>query len=306
MAKKRLGMRITGPNRELFVVKARLGKGAFGEVYKASGAQSKTIVAVKMVPTQKLNDPHTLAVRTVLNETRVDMLKVDHPNVVRVLHVDTGSDPAVGPYVMMEFVAGGNLHDMIEGRRAESREFTLDEALSLMRSIAMGSQAVNEHMIHRDIKPDNILMDGPADTPQPKIADFGIARIGSEYTRPETFKGIQMFWYKAPEVWRQEKNTFKIDVYSVGLVFYQILTLEHPLMQFVPQPFDSDRWREVHLTTSCPDVRNKRTDVSLGLAKLLLRMVDKSPGNRPSWDEVMFGLNTKTCPAHDSRFCIGS
>src|SRR6267142_3493536 len=109
-----------------------------------------------------------------------------------------------------------------------------------MRDIAMGAQAVNEHMIHRDIKPDNILINGPADAPQPKIADFGIARIGSEYTRPETFKGIQMFWYKAPEVWRQEKNTFKIDVYSVGLVFYQILTLAHPLMQFVPQPFDSD------------------------------------------------------------------
>jgi eukaryotic-like serine/threonine-protein kinase len=249
-----------------------------------------------MVPTQKLNDPHTLAVRTVLNETRIDMLKVDHPNIVRVLHVDTGSDPVVGPYVMMEFVAGGNLQEMIDDRHAGSREFTLDEALLLMRSIAMGAQAVNEHMIHRDIKPDNILIDGPTDAPQPKIADFGIARIGSEYTRPETFKGIQMFWYKAPEVWRQERNTFKIDVYSVGLVFYQILTLEHPLMQFVPQPFDSDRWREVHLTTSCPDVRNKRTDVPLGLAKLLLRMVDKSPGNRPSWDEVMVGLNAETTP----------
>ncbi len=296
MANKRIGIGITGPNQELFVVKARLGSGAFGEVYKASGAQSKTIVAVKMVPAQKLHDPHTLAIRTVLNETRVEMLKVDHPNIVRVLYVDTGSNPAVGPYVMMELVAGGNLQKLIDDRRTRSQEFTLDEALSLMRGIAMGAQAVNEHMIHRDIKPDNILIDGHVDAPQPKIADFGIARIGSEYTRPETFKGIQMFWYKAPEVWRQEKNTFKIDVYSVGLVFYQILTLEHPLMQFVPQQFDADRWREVHLTTSCPDVRNKRTDAPLGLAKLLLRMVDKSPGNRPGWDEVMVGLNPKTAP----------
>jgi hypothetical protein len=224
------------------------------------------------------------------------MLKVDHPNIVRMLYVDTGSDPAVGPYVIMEFVAGGNLQKLIDDRLTASQEFTFNEAVSLMRGIAMGAQAVNEHMIHRDIKPDNILIGGPADAPQPKIADFGIARIGSEYTRPETFKGIQMFWYKAPEVWRQEKNTFKIDVYSVGLVFYQIMTLEHPLLRFVPQPFDSDRWREVHLTTSCPDVRTKRTDVPLGLAKLLLRMVDKSPGNRPSWDEVMVGLNPKTAP----------
>ena len=180
MAKKRIGIELIGPNQELFLIKARLGSGAFGEVYKAIGTKSQMIVAIKMVPAQKLNDPHTLAVRTVLNETRIDMLKINHPNVVRVVYVDIGSDPTVGPYLMMEFVAGGNLQNMIDGRRANCQEFTLDEALSRMRSIAMGAQAVNEHMIHRDIKPDNILIAGPVDAPQPKIADFGIAedRIG--------------------------------------------------------------------------------------------------------------------------------
>jgi hypothetical protein len=198
---------------------------------------------------------------------------------------------------MMEFIAGGNLQDLIDVRRAQPEGLTLNDALSLMRGVALGAQAVNEHLIHRDIKPDNILIDGPAESPRPRIADFGIARIASEYTRPETFKGIQMLWYKAPEVWRQEKNTYKIDVYSAGLVFYQILTLEHPLKRFVPQPYDFDRWREVHLTVSCPDVRDKRADVPLALAKLLLRMVDKSPGNRPGWDEIITGLSAKAPPA---------
>ncbi len=296
MADGRIGSKLLGPGSEQFRIESLLGGGAFGEVYKAVGLESGAPVAVKMVPEAKLNDPQTLAVRTVLNETRMEMLKVNHPNVVRVLHVDTGSDPKVGPYVMMEFVAGGNLQNLIDARHAKSTEFTLNEALSLMRAIALGAQAVNEHLIHRDLKPDNILIDGPADAPHPRIADFGIARIASEYTRPETFKGIQMLWYKAPEVWRQEKNTFKIDIYSAGLVSYQILTLEHPLMRFVPQPYDFDRWREVHLTVPCPDVRDRRTDVPLALAKLLLRMVDKSPGNRPSWDEVIAGLSTKASP----------
>ena len=296
MADGRIGIKLTGPGSEQFRIESRLGSGAFGEVYKATGLKSGALVAVKMVPEQKLNDPQTLAVKTVLNETRMEMLKVNHPNVVRVLYVDTGSDPKIGPYVMMEFIAGGNLQNLIDARRSQSTEFTLDEALALMRAIAFGAQAVNEHLIHRDIKPDNILIDGPADAPRPRLADFGIARIASEYTRPETFKGIQMLWYKAPEVWRQEKNTYMIDVYSTGLVFYQILTLEHPLMQFVPQPYDFDRWREVHLTVPCPDVRDRRTDVPLSLAKLLLRMVDKSPGNRPNWDEVIGGLSTKTAP----------
>src|SRR5215510_7610944 len=222
MRKKRLGIRITGTNGEAFEVKHRLGSGAFGEVYKATGVVSNADVAVKMVPADKLSDPQALAVRTVLNETKIDMLKVDHPNVVRVLHVDVGSDASIGPYVMMEFIGGGNLQNLIDDPRRTSSQFTLDEALSLMRGVALGSQAVNEHMIHRDIKPDNVLINKSGVAPQPKLADFGLARIASEYTRPETFKGIQMFWYKAPEVWRQEKNTFKIDVYSVGLVFYQI------------------------------------------------------------------------------------
>lgn len=296
MANERLGMEIAGTNSEQFCIESRLGGGAFGEVYKAVGLKSKLAVAVKMVPKQKLNDPQTLAVKTILNETRMDMLKVNHPNVVRVLYVDTGSDPKVGPYVIMEFIAGGNLQNLIDHHRTQSTEFTLDEAFSLMRGIALGVQAVNGHLIHRDIKPDNILIDSLADAPLPKVADFGISRIASEYTRPETFKGIQMLWYKAPEVWRQEKNTFKIDVYSVGLVFYQILILEHPFMRFVLHPYDFDRWREVHLTVPCPDVRDNRTDVPMALAKLLLRMVEKSPGNRPDWDEVINGLSVKMPP----------
>jgi serine/threonine protein kinase len=296
MANGRIDIEVTGPNTEQFHIESFLSGGAFGEVYKAVGLKSGTPVAVKMVPEQKLNDPQTLAVKTVLNETRMEMLKVTHPNVVRVLFVDTGSEPAIGPYVMMEFIAGGNLQHLIDGRRIQSTEFTIDKALSLMRSIALGTQAINEDVIGLDVAMDQVFIDGPVDAPRPRIADFGIARIASEYTRPETFKGIQMLWYKAPEVWRQERNTYKIDIYSTGLVFYQILTLEHPLMQFVPQPYDFDRWREVHLTVPCPDVHDKRTDVPLALAKLLLRMVDKSPGNRPSWDEVISGLSTKPSP----------
>lgn len=296
MANGRLGTEIVGPNGEHFRIEEFRGGGSFGAVYKAAGLKSQTVVAVKMVPPQKLNDPSTLAFRTILNETRTEMLKISHPNIVRVLYVDSGSDPNVGPYVIMEFVAGGNLQDLLDRRFAQPERFTLDEAFSLMRGITLGAQAINEHMIHRDIKPDNILLDGPPDAPCPKIADFGIARISSEYTRAETFKGIQMLWYKAPEVWRQEKNTFKIDVYSVGLVFYQILTLEHPLMQHASQPFDWDRWREIHLTIQCPSVRDIRPDVPIHLAKLLLRMVDKSPGNRPDWDEVINGLNSAAAP----------
>jgi eukaryotic-like serine/threonine-protein kinase len=291
MANGRVGTQINGPGGEQFRIESFLGNGAFGEVYKVIGETSGTVAAVKMVPQNKLNDPATLSARSIDNEVRMHMKQIHHPNVVTVLHVDPGTDPDIGPYVMMEFVSGGNLQDLLNDRSARSAQFSLDEALSLMRGIALGAQAVNEHLVHRDIKPDNILLDSSGGTPRPRITDFGIAKVIAEATRPETFKGTQMWWYKAPESWRMEKNTPKMDVYSTGLVFYQILTLEHPLMRHLSDPFDYDRWREVHLTVLCADVCDKRTDVPMQLAKLLLRMVDKSPGNRPDWDEIIRGLS---------------
>jgi hypothetical protein len=82
----------------------------------------------------------------------------------------------------------------------------------------------------------------------------------------------------------------------VGLVFYQILTLEHPLTKHLSHTDDFDRWREVHLTILCDDVRDKRTDVPAPLARLLLRMVEKWAGNRPEWDEVIKGLSPVFTP----------
>src|SRR5687767_8288556 len=108
MTSQRIGTQIIGPASESFAIETKLGNGSFGEVYRCVGTKSGIVAAVKMVPQHKLSDPSTLSVKSVLNETRVAMLQVNHPNVVRVLHVDTGSDVSIGPYVMMEYVDGGN------------------------------------------------------------------------------------------------------------------------------------------------------------------------------------------------------
>lgn len=293
----RIGCEIPGPGGEVFRIQDRIGGGSFGETYRAVGQRNNHTVAVKMVSQEKLSLPSTLSVKTILNEVRLAMMDVNHPNVVRVLHVDSGSVVEVGPFVMMEYVTGGTLQDLIDQRKNGEGGFTLAESLSLMIGIALGSQAINERLIHRDIKPDNVLIESANGQPVPRIADFGIAKAVSDPTRPETFKGIQAVWYMAPEVWRQEKNTFKIDVYSVGLVFHQILTLQHPLLKSVSDPSDFLQWREAHLIRVCPDVRGERPDVPLSIAKLLSLMVDKSPGNRPSWEEVLSVLNQQSAAA---------
>lgn len=294
MADTRIGTEVAGPNQEKFRLNSFIGGGAFGKVYKASGLASGISVAVKMAPEDKLSDPTTLAFRTVLNETRAEMLKVIHPNVVRVLYADPGTETNIGPYIIMEYVDGGNLQKLLDDRSRALTPFTLDEALALMGGITLGAQAINEYLIHRDIKPDNILLDELPDSLRPRIADFGIAKVAVESTRPETFKGIQSIWYMAPEVWRDEKHTPKIDVYSAGLVFYQILTLEHPLLAYVSDSWDLIKWRGAHLFEICPDVRSIRDEVPLAVARLLLRMTDKAPGNRPDWNNVLESLDLTT------------
>ncbi|GAH94631.1 unnamed protein product, partial [marine sediment metagenome] len=144
-------------------------------------------------------------------------------------------------------------------------------AYDIMLQIAQGAKEINSKIVHRDIKPDNILVS--SDTF--KISDFGLSKLVAEQTRTRTFKGMGPIQYIAPEAWQLQKNTPQMDVYSVGLVFHEILTLKHPLLELVSDPSHVEAWREAHLFTTVPDVRETRPDVTLQLAQLLGRMISK-------------------------------
>jgi serine/threonine protein kinase len=284
-----LGSSIVGPNGETFKMTDFLGQGAFGEVYRCVGEISGTVVAVKLLPLGALASSEDKI--ALLNEIRVAK-QIKHPNVVQVLHVDDGTSSKIGPYIVMEYVSGGNLATVLRSRT----QIPLDRAIEMMIDIAQGARAINERLIHRDIKPDNVLIEGN----KLKIGDFGISKFVDESTRLYTFKGAQHVRYMAPEGWANQPNTVKIDVYSVGLVFYQILMPEHPLLRHVSDPSNFLDWEKAHLYQQCPDVRSIRKDVPLSIAQLLSRMVSKRPGERPFWDEILnvlsqpdVGISTK-------------
>jgi serine/threonine protein kinase len=130
----------------------------------------------------------------------------------------------------------------------------------------------------------------------PKIGDFGISKFVDESTRQHTFKGGQHPAYMAPEGWQSQTNTPKLDVYSVGLVFYEILASKHPLLGKVKDPSNFLDWQKAHLYEQCPDIRTLRGDIPVALSQLLSRMTAKRPNDRPAWDEV---LNILSSPEID-------
>jgi eukaryotic-like serine/threonine-protein kinase len=237
-----IGQRVKGPQNENYIIGDFLGRGAFGEVFRATGESTGNVVAVKLLSASQLSDD--ISRRALFNEMKA-ALQIDHPNVVRVLHVDEGTNSDLGPYAVLEYVSGGTLARFLRVQKESNAQIPISRAIEMMIEIAQGVRAVNQKLIHRDIKPDNILVEGKA----LKIGDFGISKFVDESTRLHTFKGGQHIAYMAPEGWAAEKNTFKLDVYAVGLVFFEILTLAHPFLAKLKDPGSVRDWERGHICT---------------------------------------------------------
>lgn len=274
-----------GPNNEVYRTTDFLGKGGFGEVYRAVGESSGKVVAVKLLPVGSLSSAES---KTALLQEMRAAQQIKHPNVVEVMSFNEGISSAIGPYVVMEYVPDGSLAKFLS--QQSGTLVPIQRAIEMMIDIAQGTRAINEKLIHRDIKPDNILVEAG----KLKIGDFGISKFVDESTRHYTFKGVQHIWYMAPENWEHQGNSIQIDVYSVGLVFYEILTLKHPLLPHVKDPDNLLDWRAAHLYKQCPDIRSVRSEAPLSIAQLVSRMVSKRPGDRPHWDDVLKVLSQPT------------
>ncbi len=108
-------------------------------------------------------------------------------------------------------------------KRKKSESFFSDrEIIAMYKQLICGMKAINENLVHRDIKPDNILIKDS----MLKVSDFGLSKVVADKTRTGTFKGFGHLLYMAPEGWTMEKNTIQMDIYSMGLVFYEIATFK--------------------------------------------------------------------------------
>jgi serine/threonine protein kinase len=209
-------------------IERRLGQGGMGVVYKARHAYLKTQLAIKVIlPDLVGNDPQLV---TRFRQEALAAAAIRHQNVVNV--TDYGVVDGTMPFLVMEYVEGESLHDLL----AREQRLSPERALELMTAICAGVGAAHHQgIVHRDLKPLNIMIcsDKPSISQAVKILDFGLAKIKSgellgSFIQAQTTGLMGSPYYMAPEQWADEEPDVRADIYSLGVMFYQMIAGDVP------------------------------------------------------------------------------
>lgn len=209
-------------------LESRLGQGGMGVVYKARHAFLKTQLAIKIIlPDLVGNDPQLV---TRFRQEALAAAAIRHQNVVGV--TDYGVIQGSIPFLVMEYVDGESLHDMLTREKILSPE----KALELMSAICAGVGAAHHQgIVHRDLKPLNIMIcnDKASLSQAVKILDFGLAKIKSgellgSFIQAQTTGLMGSPYYMAPEQWADDEPDSRSDIYSLGVMLFQMLTGDVP------------------------------------------------------------------------------
>jgi eukaryotic-like serine/threonine-protein kinase len=245
-----------------FTITDRLGQGAMGEVFQAADEQTGQLVAVKILARQLTLHPESLERFRREAET---LRQLDHPNIVK--FVDAFEHD--GQYIIvMEYVSGGNLRDLQQQGRPSIehvRQIALDLCDALIRAHRL-------NIIHRDIKPENILLNQNG---IPKLADFGVARLSEDthITRSGTQVGTPH--YMAPEAWEGKPLNAQADIWSLGVLLFEMLTGQVPFTGGTALVVMNKVF-----TSQPPDPKKLRTDMPLNLVKIIKRMLTRDKRRR--------------------------
>ena len=252
-----------------------IGVGGMAVVYKAYDNIDDRIVAIKILKDEYLTNEEFK--RRFKNESKA-IAVLSHPNIVRVFNVSFGDRIQ---YIVMEYVNGITLKEYIEQQGA----INWKEAVHFMGQILAALQhAHDKGIVHQDIKPQNILLlqDGTI-----KVTDFGIARFSRVDSNTTSDKAIGSVHYISPEQARGEVTDDKADIYSVGVVMYEMLTGQ--------LPFQSDSAVSVAIMQLQREPKSPREiipTIPLGIEQITMRAMQKSPSSRyGSAAEMLMDLN---------------
>lgn len=240
-----------------------IGIGGMAVVYKAYDSIDDRIVAVKVLKDEYLKNDEFR--RRFKNESKA-VAVLSHPNIVKVYDVSFGDRIQ---YIVMEYIDGITLKEYIDQQKVLTWKEAVHFTVQILRAL---SHAHERGIVHRDIKPQNIMMleDGTI-----KVTDFGIARFAHSETHTMTDKAIGSVHYISPEQARGSFTDEKSDIYSVGVMLYEMLT--------GTLPFEADSAVSVaimQMQETPQKLRDINPDIPEGLEEITLRAMQKDPDQR--------------------------
>jgi serine/threonine protein kinase len=248
------------PIADRFELGHLIGEGGVGRVYRGLDRETGDQVAIKVLRSDVVADAPELVVR--FQREGAVLRQLDHPNIVKVLAT---LEEGGRNYIVMEYISGGSLADLLESQR----QLPIDRVLAIALEVADAlTRAHHLQVIHRDIKPGNILL---AEDGTPRLTDFGLAHVGSY--PPVTTAGsvIGTFQYLSPEACSRQPLDERADIWSFGVVLYEMLAGRRPFDGAYP----SDIMRAIQ-HQSAPPVTRFRSDVPPALVKLIQRMMARN------------------------------
>jgi basic membrane protein A len=242
-----------------YKIEELLGQGGMSAVYKATDPNLRRVVAIKIV------HPHLSTEASFIRrfeEEAAAIASLRHPNIVQVFDFNTDEDIN---YMVMEFVPGETLQARLQRLNKNQRKMSLEEVIKISINICDGlSYAHKRGMVHRDVKPGNIMIDIQN---QAILMDFGIVKIVGSSAHTLTGAVIGTANYMPPEIIRSEPADQRSDIYALGVTLYEMLSGK--------PPFDADSAMTImmmHLNDPIPDLNSIRD----GLSKDLIQIVNRS------------------------------
>ena len=273
--------RVLSPHYQL---DCEIGRGGMGVVYRAKDRRLKRTVAIKVLPPELA---FRSEIKTRFLREAETAAQLNHPNIVDIYAVDEMENIV---FFVMAYITGDNLAKRVH----DHGPLSVDETRRTLRDVADALAYAHERgVIHRDIKPDNILIDQQSG--RPMVTDFGIARAISDGDSRLTATGIAIGTptYMSPEQAAGERTIDgRSDLYSLGILGYQMLTGEPP---FIANSTPAILVK--HISERPIPVDQRRADVPQDLARVIMTLLEKDPANRfPSATAVVTALDTGHMP----------
>ena len=250
-----------------------LGEGIFGSVKLGVEKKTKERVAIKIIKKKKAKPSDMELVRT-----EIDIMKLcHHPNVVHLLDHFENADYI---FIVMEYIRGGRLTDYMKEKKFH---FSEKRAAEIIYEIALGVKYLHKYgIIHRDLKPDNIMLTESNDKGHIKIMDFGLSKILGK--KEKTSDGFGTLTFVSPEVLIRKPYNKEIDIWSIGVILYLILSGDLP---FDDEEDDEEKIAKSIVFNEVEFPSKKFGNKSKEVIELIKRCLTKEPKDRIKIDEII-------------------